>query len=84
MDDLDGKASKSNGIIREPPDIRLVNEKWGLRDGSDSEHNFEANSRHEGCKRHATITPTNIGVSLEMTFLMTWRAVRLDRPILMR
>jgi len=48
MDDLDGKAPKSDDIIRESPGIPLVNWKWGLREESDSEHDFEANFRHEG------------------------------------
>jgi len=43
--------------------------KPSLRDGSDSEHDFGANFRHGGRKRHNTITPTNIGVSLEDDFL---------------
>jgi len=63
MDDLNGEAPESSGIIRESSGIHLVDKKWGLRDESDSEHDSEANFRH-GCKRHETVTPTNIGVSL--------------------
>jgi len=42
--------------------------KHGLTDGSDSEHDFEANFRHRGCKRHKIVTPTDIGVRLRDDF----------------
>jgi len=71
MDDLDVKLPESGSIIRESLRIRLVNNKWGLRDRSDSEHDLEANFRHRGLKRYETVTPTNIGVSLGDDFLMT-------------
>ena len=64
MDDLDGKEPESDGIIRESLGIRLIDKKWGLRDGSDSEYDSEANFKHGAHKRHETITPTNIGVIL--------------------
>ena len=64
MDDLDGKAPESGGIIRESPGIQLIAKKRGLRDGSHSEYDFETNFRHGEHKRHETITCTNIGVSL--------------------
>jgi len=57
----------------------------GLRDGSDSEYDSEANFRHGGCKRHETITLANIGVSLGYEFFDDIeRAVRLNSPILIR
>jgi len=31
VDDLDGKATEFSGIIREYPDIRFIDKKWGLR-----------------------------------------------------
>ena len=68
MEDLDVEAPEFSGIIRESPGIRLVDKKRGLRDESDSKHDCEANFRHEGCKRHKTVTPTNIRVSLSDDF----------------
>ena len=56
---------KSSGIIRESPSIYLVYKKRDLRDESDSEHDSKANIRHGGCKRHKTVTHTNIRLSLE-------------------
>jgi len=67
MDDLYVKAPKFGGIIRESPSIHFVYKKWGLRDGSDSEHDSEANFKHGGHKRHETV-PTDIGLSLEDDF----------------
>jgi len=64
MDDLDSKAPESGGIIRESSDIRLIENKWGLRDRSDSEYDSEANLRHGGHKRHETMTPTTVRGSL--------------------
>jgi len=69
MDDLYVDVPKSGCIIRESPGIRLIDNKWGLRDRSDSEHDSEANFRHGGRKRHETITPTNIEVSLGDDFV---------------
>ena len=48
----------------ESPGIRLIDKKRGLRDRSDSDYDSEANFKHEWRKRHETITPTNMGVSL--------------------
>ena len=60
MDDLDIKALESGGSFQESFYIHLINKKQGLSDGSDSEHDSEANFEHEGCKRHEIVTPTNI------------------------
>ena len=56
MDDLDGKALESSGIIQESPGIHLIDKKWGLRDGGDSEYDSEANFRHGGRKRHEEVS----------------------------
>jgi len=40
---LHGKTPKFGGIIQESPGIRLVDKKRGLRDKSNSEHDFEVN-----------------------------------------
>jgi len=68
MDDSDGKAPQSGGIIRESPSIHLIDRKQSLGDESDCEYDSEANFRHEGCKRYETITPTNIGEPLRDDF----------------
>jgi len=68
MDDLDGKAPESGGIIQESPSIRLIDKKCGLRDECDNEYDSEANFRHGWRKGHETITPTNIGVSFRDDF----------------
>ena len=65
---MDGKALEFDGIIRESSRIHLIDKKQGLRDGSNSEYDSEANFRHGGRKRHETITPTNIGVGLRDDF----------------
>ena len=69
MDDLDGKAPESGGIIQESPSIRLIDKKCGLRDECDNEYDSEANFRHGWRKGHETITPTNIEVSLGDDFV---------------
>jgi len=84
MDDLDGKALKSDGIIRGSFGIRLVDKKWGLIDGSNSEHDPEANFRHRGCTRHETVIPINIGVSLRDGFFYDIKSCSTKPAILMR
>jgi len=70
MDDFDVKVLESDGIIRESPGIHLVDKKWGLGDGSDSDHDSEANFWHGVRKRHETVTSTNIEVSLGNGFFL--------------
>ena len=55
-------------VASESPSIRLVDKTRALRDGSDSEHDSEANFRHGARKRHETGTPINIGVNLGVNF----------------
>jgi len=61
MNDLDSKAPEFGGI-------RLMEKKQGLRDGSGSEYDSEANFRHGGRKRRKTMTPKTVGGSLEKDF----------------
>ena len=68
IDNLNGKVPESSGTIRGSPGIHLIDRKWGLRDGSHNEHDSEVNFKHGGRKRHETITPTYIRVSLEDDF----------------
>ena len=68
MVDLDGKAPDFGGIIRESLSICPIYNKWGLRDGNDSEYDSVANFIHGGHKMRGTITPTNIGMSPEDDF----------------
>jgi len=68
MDDLDNKAPESDGIIRESPGIHLIEKKRGLRHGSDSEYDSEANFRHGGQKRRETMTLTTVRGSLGDNF----------------
>jgi len=58
---MDDKVPETDGIIRESPDIHLIEKKRGR---SDSEYDSEANFRHGGCKRCETMTPTAVGGSL--------------------
>ena len=45
-----------------------VDKEQDFRDGSDNEHDSKANFRRAGRKRHLSVTPTNIGVSLGEEF----------------
>ena len=69
MDDLDGQAAQSLGIIRESLGIRPIDMTRNLINGSDSEYDSETNFRHEGRKRHGTITPTNIAMGRGYDFV---------------
>jgi len=78
---------ESSGTIRESPGLRLVNKKWGLTDGSNNEHDFEANSRYGGPKRRETVSPIDIRVSLGDDFFndiesCSTKSVNLDEVVL--
>ena len=64
MEDLNVKAPKSCDVVRESPAIRLTDNKGGIAEGNDSEHDLEANFRHGGHKRSEIVTLRDIGVSL--------------------
>jgi len=51
------------------PSVLLI-KNGALNDGSDSQHDSEAKFVHGGRKRHETLTPTNIRLSLRDTFLI--------------